>query len=543
MLVTSRIIFHQLSYHLPNGNILFNSLDFAFHLGKIGLIGKNGIGKSTLLKLIAGELLPNQGSIEIIGKVSYLPQNFDFDSNAIVADILGIKNKLQALERILQGSEDAQDFIILNDDWTIKDRSHNYLSTFNLAHINLFRPVTTLSGGEKTRLLLAKLFIQESDILLLDEPTNNLDTSTRKLLYQALKTSNALQLIVSHDRDLLLNMDEIIELTSIGIFRYGGNYEHYQEQKFFEESAKQQQLDDAKKSLMKTKQSIQGSHEKHEQRQAKGIAMRKAGKIDKLSANAAKGRSERSQKRLAIQKEQMLEAAYHQWQTAKEQIEISEEIKINLPKTYIPAGKFILKMENLTFDYFDGLKKPLINNFNLTIHGPKKIALIGNNGSGKTTLVKLILGKLKSINGKIQIGAERVSYLDQNMTILLPQLTLLENFLRLNLDMNEQEAHHCLAQFLFKNTQALKRVENLSGGEKLRAALACILMSAHPPQLLILDEPTNHLDLKSIASLESALSCYQGALIVISHDQTFLKNIGIQQFIKAPYDYASKLDI
>jgi ATPase subunit of ABC transporter with duplicated ATPase domains len=534
MSFNSQIVIHQLSFILPNGNPIFNSLDLAINEGKVGLIGKNGIGKSTLLKLIAGELTPTTGSIEIAGKIAYLPQNYEFAPNATVADVLDIKNKLDALDRILQGSSREQDSIILNDDWAIKERAQKHLAEFNLADIELSRPIKNLSGGEITRLRLAKLFISDAAILLLDEPTNNLDATTRQLLYQALEKSKALQLIVSHDRTLLSMMNEIIELTSLGFFRYGGNYQAYLEQKAIASAAKQQQLDDAKKFLGKTDQSIQASREKHEQRRSKGIKLRKTGKIDKLSANTAKGRSERSQSRLVTQKDHMLKKAETQWQEAKEKVEISEEIKINLPKTYVPQGKTLLKIEELTFSY-SNQEKTLIANFDLTIQGPERIALSGNNGSGKTTLVKLILDELTPQLGTVQRGTQHISYLDQQTSLLKSKLTLLENFLRINPDMTEREAYHCLAQFLFRNTQALKKVENLNGGERLRAALTCILLSAYPPQLLILDEPTNHLDLKSIASLESALNCYQGAMIVISHDQTFLKNINIQRTIMAPF--------
>ena len=524
-----QIVIHQLSYLLPNGDPIFNSLDLVINESRIGLVGKNGIGKSTLLKIITGELTPTAGSIEISGKLAYLPQNYEFDPSATVADVLEIKQKLDALDRILQGSTSEQDSIILNDDWAVKERTQKHLAEFNLSGIALNRLIKSLSGGEMTRLRLAKLFIDDANILLLDEPTNNLDVTTRQLLYKALQKSKALQLIVSHDRTLLSMMDEIIELTALGFFRYGGNYQYYLEQKAIISAAKQQQLDDAKKFLGEAEQSIQTSHEKHDQRRAKGIKLRKTGKIDKLAANAARGRSEHSQSRLVTQKEHMLKKAETQLQEAKEKIEISEEIKVDLPKTYVPQGKIVLKIKELTFGYDQTM--PLIKNFNLTLQGPERMALVGNNGSGKTTLVKLILGELAPQTGEVQQGVQRISYLDQQTNLLIPKLTLLENFLQINPDMAEREAHHCLAQFLFRNTLALKKVENLSGGEKLRAALACVLMSAHPPQLLILDEPTNHLDLKSISSLESILNCYQGAMIVISHDQIFLNNINIQRTI------------
>jgi ATPase subunit of ABC transporter with duplicated ATPase domains len=208
-----------------------------------------------------------------------------------------------------------------------------------------------------------------------------------------------------------------------------------------------------------------------------------------------------------------------------ENIEISHEIKISIPETKVPQGKMILEMEEVTFAYPDS--KPIIANSNLKIQGPERIGIVGKNGSGKTTLVKLILNELIPASGKIYVGTPRVRYLEQNATTLNPTLSILENFKLLNPECTENDSRAALAQFLFRNTAALKLVKELSGGERLRALLACVLMGKNLPQLLILDEPTNHLDLVSIESIESALNCYEGALIVISHDGKFLNNINI----------------
>lgn len=184
----------------------------------------------------------------------------------------------------------------------------------------------------------------------------------------------------------------------------------------------------------------------------------------------------------------------------------------------------------MSFTY-ESTERPIFENFSLRIQGPERIALSGPNGSGKTTLVKLLLGELKPINGKISLGTDRISYLDQHASLLDPHLSVLENFRTFNPSINETTARLYLAQFLFRNIDALKIAKDLSGGEKIRALLACVLMAEHPPQLLILDEPTNHLDLSSIECIESALQKYQGAMIVISHDKDFLKNISVMRTI------------
>ena len=255
-------------------------------------------------------------------------------------------------------------------------------------------------------------------------------------------------------------------------------------------------------------------------------------------------RSTSSQGSLLIRSNRMLDAAHEKLRSAKEQLDIQDEIHVSLPQTYVPNGKVILEIEHLSFCYHQ-TTQPLISDFSLTIQGAERIALCGGNGSGKTTLINLILSmdptfqrdasRLKPSHGNIYLGTEHINYLDQNASQLNPELSILANFLQLNVDATENEAYQVLAQFLFKNVSALKLVKHLSGGEKLRALLACILKSSQPPQLLILDEPTNHLDLNSIKNIQSALKNYQGAMIVISHDQTFLESIAIERIIYAPF--------
>lgn len=524
------LIFQNLSFSFPNQKTLFDNLTLSLQSHKIGLVGKNGIGKSTLIKLLIGELQPNSGSIIRSGKLAYVPQNPIFPSNTTVADFLGYSEKISALNRIANGSVDEKDFEILNDDWEIKEKLQQQLNAFELNYLSYDNFLHSLSGGELTRLFLIKAFYSEADFIVLDEPTNHLDIQSRKLLFEWIKKWKKGLLVISHDRTLLNLMDEMIELTTLGINSYGGNFEDYQKQKYLEREAKQRQLDEAKKSFEKTEKSIQTSYEKHDQRAAKGIKQRRQGKIDKLSANSAQGRSERSQRRLVTQKEQMRLEAQEKLQDAKENIEIIDEIKVSLPETEVPAGKMILEIEALSFQYSEH-SKFILNNFNLKIMGPERIAIIGPNGSGKTTLIKLILEELKPTKGRIDKGITYISYLDQNASLLKPNLTLLENFMDLNPEAKENDAYRALASFLFKNEMALKLAKELSGGEKLRALLACTLLSKHPPQLLILDEPTNHLDLSSVQKIESALKNYQGAMLVISHDEIFLENIGVERIV------------
>lgn len=529
------ITLHQLTFILPNGKALFNDLNLTFAQCKTGLVGKNGIGKSTLLRLIAGELEPHSGSIHVAGTLAYISQASDFLAypKITVAGLLGFEKKMRALQCIYQGSLEMQDFMDLDEDWQVEERLQQQLKLFDLQYLAYDMPIYQLSGGEITRLRLTKAFFSHADVLLLDEPTNHLDNVGRKYLYQAIQNWQGSMIIASHDRTLLNFMETTVELTTQGAFYYGGNYAHYREQKSIQASAHLHAFEDAKKSLKKAETSIQGSHEQHAQKQSYGRKLRKTGCIDKLGANSKKGRSERTQNKLSTKQVQLMKYAETKLQEAKANIEISDEIRVELPATKVPKGKLMLQLEAVTFAY--PTQKLLIDHFHLQLLWPKRIALAGKNGSGKTTLIHLILGKFKPVSGKIYIGTESICYLDQQANLLNPELSLLENFMVLNPDVKIEEAYRALAAFSFKNSTAHKFVKQFSGGEKLRAVLACVLMTKQPPQLLILDEPTNHLDLPSILQIESALKNYQGAMIVISHDQEFLKNIGTEEVVCAPF--------
>ncbi len=252
---------------------------------------------------------------------------------------------------LLQAACTKKIFILLNDEWDIEKRIKKWLDTFGLSHIPYDRKIATLSGGETTRLLLVKTFLSDADFLLLDEPTNHLDSTAREQLYQAITEWQGGLIIVSHDRTLLNLMEEIIELTTLGANRYGGNYDDYVSQKEIEKAAYEQQLSDAKKLMHKAKNTIQSSREKHEQKQSYGKELRRSGSIDKMGANSKKGRSERTQSKLLIKEERLLDQAENQLQSAKEKIEINEEIHVDLPATKVPNGKIVLDIQDLNFSY------------------------------------------------------------------------------------------------------------------------------------------------------------------------------------------------
>lgn len=528
-----RIFIQQLQFNLPNSQVLLKDLSMTFAHQKIGLVGRNGTGKSTLLKLMTGEFKPHSGSILLESKIAYVPQTPIINADLTIAEFLNLADKLYAIERIENGSIDENDFAILNDEWDIRERFRQTLCLFGLDYLAPNHLLSHLSGGETTRLWLTKVFSSDANFILLDEPSNHLDSIARAQLYSAIQHWQGGMIVASHDRALLNLMDEIIELSALGIKSYGGNFDAYFQQKNLEKQAAEQMLQARREIVEKSKHLAQTRRERHEQNEAKGRRAKKAqiiakGRYDKLEFNSAKGRSEQTNRRIRLQAERKIDWVETELKAAKEKIEIVDEIKVHLPKTHVPNGKIVVEIKDLNFLYSN---KIIFKNFNLYLAGAERIALTGANGSGKTTLVKLILNELQPHSGEIYLGTDRICYLDQTTQQLNSEISILENFLFLNPEASENEAYMALAKFLFKNKCANKLVKDLSGGEKLRALLACVLMAKNPPQLLILDEPTNHLDLNSIESIESALKNFAGAMIVISHDKKFLENILVQRHV------------
>lgn len=525
---------NHLDYDLPNGKSLFKDISINFSDHKIGLIGRNGSGKTTLVRLIIGELLPSLGNIYVNARIAYVPQNPSFEMDITVGDFLNCDACISDLKSNQQNIINNENIKIIDNNRNKKNYTISQLKEFEVDKIPDSSLINKLSGGEITRILLTKAFFSDANYLILDEPTNHLDYDARQILNENIRQWHGGILLISHDRNLLNIMDEIVEITTLGLNRYGGNYSCYKQQKQNEVKSNKQRLLDAKKALKKTKHSIQNAKEKHAQRRSQGKKLRSTTSQAEIILDFMRSRSTKSLGEISTRHRRMLNDAEKKLAFAKKKIEIINEININLPNTYVPKGKIILKIENISFSYSNKLPS-IIKDFSYILRGPERIKLEGKNGSGKTTLIKLILGELKPQYGNIYLGTKSVKYLDQNTNLLNPKLSILDNFLYFNPDISLINAYRSLAGFLFKNNQVLKLAGDLSSGEKLKALLACILMSKNPPQLLILDEPTNHLDIHSIKNIEEILNCYQGSLILISHDIYFLNSINITKTISPPF--------
>lgn len=518
----AHLTLERLSYATPDGVSLFDNLSLAFGAERTGLVGRNGVGKTTLLRLIAGELAPAAGSVTVNGEIGVLRQAMSPPAGATVADLLGVRADIDRRVRIEAGQGDEDDFA--KALWDLEFRLGETLAAVGLAGLPLDRHAPTLSGGEATRLALAALLVQAPDLILLDEPTNNLDAAARALVAQVLARWKGGAIVVSHDRALLRQMDRIVELSSLGAKVYGGNYDLYLARKAQEEAAAAQGLASAEQAVARTAREAQGAREKKARRDAAGQRFADRGGTPKILLGAMAERAENSGARENRLAQKLAAQAADDLAQAQGKVERLRRLAFDLPPSGLAAGKAVLAFEDVTFAHPGGRPRA----FDLRMTGPERVAVTGANGAGKTTLIGLAVGELIPVSGRVSLGV-RAAVLDQKTAMLRDDETLVAAFRRLNPTAGDNAARAALARFLFRNVAADKLVGSLSGGERLRAALACVLCADAPPQLLILDEPSNHLDLDSLAAIEAALRGYDGALLVVSHDRDFLAAVGVDR--------------
>lgn len=525
------ITLDQLGYTTPNGTQLFQDLTLSFGEGRTGLVGPNGVGKSTLLQLIAGAVHPSCGHVSASGKIALLHQQVKVPPSQSVAASLGLSEQMEIQARMLRGEgslEDAE-----KADWELPTRLEEALTTVGLSGLDPTRPLETLSGGQRTRLRLAGLILAQPDILLLDEPTNDMDTTGCQIVYDFIAAWQGPALVVSHDRTLLDQMDAIAALSSKGLSFYGGNYSFYKAQRNEELALAQRTLETAKSNLAQARKRTATEAEKKAKRDARGRKSRASGSQPKMLLNILKERAEASAGKSGNLSSAVEQKMRSELEEATQSVERRTPIQIDIPSSGLHAHTKILSLHNVCWSPKPGI--PVLEDVSFDIVGPKRIAIQGPNGCGKSSLLRLIKGALKPTSGSIDATNIPIAYLDQSMSVLTGELPLAQNMEKLNPDLTQNQIHAALARFGFRAAAANRITSTLSGGETLRAGLACTF-AGPPPKLLILDEPTNHLDLETVEMLEAALIAYDGAIMVASHDKAFLKAIKTTETITLQRD-------
>ena len=568
----------HLHFAHPSQPPLFEDLSAVFSAPLTGLIGDNGCGKTTLMRLILGDLTPDSGSLAAPERMAYLPQDLGLGREQTLAELCGISETLQALQAVESGEYSPELYETIGDNWDVEERTLAALATYGFTPAALVdrdnpeairalftRDMRSFSGGEAVIAALASLMVSDPEFILLDEPTNNLDSVAKAQLFTALEALPCPALIISHDRDLLECMHVIAELHAdrqglAHLRLFEGNYSTYRQALDTEQQAAQRRVTEAKNE-------VRSAH--REWVQAQEIISKNMSRVWKddqpdTILDLAKDASRQAAAKLRGLRVGKQEQAQEAYQNAQNQVRIQEKIYAELSQQPLPAGRKVLELHRVdshrvdsrvsreTFatqqptkvdsPHFSPAKAtnesrqgtPAEHPEQLILSGPEHLRITGANGSGKTTLLNAIAhAKDPEYRSPVE-PAYRVdyclegAYIPQRIT-LDPELTLLQSVQQANPGVSEQHLRDQLARLLFRRESVHHKTGELSGGERFRAAVAQVLLADPVPQLLMLDEPTNNLDISSVDWLVQALEAYTGALIVVSHDEDFCRRIRIDR--------------
>ncbi|WP_201774139.1 ABC-F family ATP-binding cassette domain-containing protein [Demequina globuliformis] len=476
------------------------------------LVGTNGTGKTTLLRLLAGDLTPDSGSIQRPAHVAYVPQDVALDSAMRADAAMGLAPKRAALRAIESGDVDPAHFDVLGDDWDVEERAVATLASLGLPDGTLDRTVGELSGGEITRLALAAALWERPDVLLLDEPTNNLDEAAVAFVMGALERRSQPTLVVSHDRRVLRRVTAVGELRRGSLRWFGGTIDDYEAAIQAEREQALAELSNAKTHVAKQHRELRVHVEGAGKRQRDGERRARQAGMPKIMMGGMKRKAQVTQARVTAIHEDRLGEARERLEAAQAAADRDREIRVDVPESAVPSRREVAHLECR-----------IATGVHVTaqVQGPERIVLTGSNGSGKTTLLRTLLGERAPLEGHAHLSVPG-GYLPQRLDILAPDLTVAENVRARAQGASPHEVREGIAKFLFRGAAGDAPAAQLSGGERLRAALATVLLARPAPQLLVLDEPTNNLDFASRAHLLEALQGFHGALIVVSHDAEFV---------------------
>ncbi|MDR0370286.1 MAG: ATP-binding cassette domain-containing protein [Prevotellaceae bacterium] len=522
----------NIAYIHPNKDLLFSDVNLTVNAHeKIALTGNNGTGKSTLLQIIAQQLQPSAGQLDIDAKPYCIPQIFGQFNRLTIAQALQIEDRLQALKAILDGDTSEKNFTLLNDDWTLETRCTEAIRHWQLTGLDLSQKMETISGGQKTKVFLAGISIHRPELILLDEPSNHLDVAGRQLLYDFIRSTKSTLLVVSHDRKLLNLLDTTCELTQHGIKVYGGNYDFYAAQKQQENNALNQHIQSKEKALRKAKAKERETLERQQRSDSRGKGKQEKAGVARILMNTLRNNAENSTSKLKSVHAEKIGGISQELQELRATLPDIDKMRFGFDPSALHKGKILFAANNLNFSY--GTQPLWKENLSFQITSGERIALKGANGSGKTTLVKLILGDRTAPTGTVYKAGNRSVYIDQDYSLLDNTLHVYEQAQQFNASaLREHEIKIRLNRFLFAREDWDKYCGVLSGGERMRLMLCCLTISSQSPDIILLDEPTNNLDIQNIEILTAALNEYRGTVIVVSHDETFLEQINVKRVIE-----------
>lgn len=511
-------ILHQVTCQFPTGDTLFGPLNLTLEPSLCALVGRNGSGKTRLLRLLSGLDEPATGHIERFGSHAWVAQQHVISSQTTLAELLGYDAIFTARKRIDSGDYQPDDLALLDGYWDIAERLSEAFINATLPPFEPDKPAIELSGGERIRALLCGAFTAGADFLLLDEPTNHLDRQGRAWFYDQLSRYQGGVLVASHDRELLEQVPRILELSASGLRSYGGNYADYQAQRDAEQQAARAALEHAATERKRTRARMQKEHDDSQRRSAKTLRTVDTLNIASFERVKYKGAAKErigSWKKQHSEQNEALNAAVNK---ARERVEADNPVMFTLPGSQIPEGKQVLVLEDLVLQHVP------VPPLNWRMDGPMRVALKGPNGCGKSTLLKTLLGEVAPRSGSCKVSVS-CAYLDQHLSRFDLSQSVMTHLNLSHTPLEEGVLRTRLAQLQLGADKVMLPLATLSGGERLKAALACVLWRAEATQLLLLDEPTNHLDLASVQAIEAALAGFPGALLVVSHDEAFLSGL------------------
>lgn len=511
-------ILHQVTCQFAMGEVLFGPLNASLEPALCGLVGRNGSGKTRLLQLLSGLERPVHGHIERFARVTYVAQQHDVTVDSCLADLLGLRAEFDALARVAHGEMEPEDVERLDGQWDLAERLRLAFRELSLPDFDPCLPAASLSGGERVKALLCAAFMSGSDFLLLDEPTNHLDRAGREWLYHQLQGWHGGALIASHDRELLSQMPRILELTAGELRSYGGNFTVYQQQRDAERLAAKKALEHAVVERKRTRARMRKEHDASLRRSAHTLRTVDSLNIASFERVAYKGAAKARPGSLRRQHREQNSALNVSVNEARERVEEEAQVMFTLPGSELATGKQVLECQQLVLRH---ARTPPLT---LRLQGPVRIALRGPNGGGKTTLLKTLLGLEAPVAGRCQLSVPS-AWLDQHLS----QFDLSQSVMSLlslgETPLEEGVLRSRLAQLQLGADKVGLPLTALSGGERLKAVLASVLWRREAAQLLLLDEPTNHLDLASTEAIEAALAEFPGAMLVVSHDESFLRGL------------------